>query len=120
MPFSCKDLPNSLDFADIPNTVVEFVELNRHAADKFHVMTRDFGSRENSRVRDLVDLVVLIDNELLDSVKLRTAGTAEQIQAMFRALIEAGADTIVMIPFFGPHNPVLVDYANLTEPFRST
>jgi Nucleotidyl transferase AbiEii toxin, Type IV TA system len=66
-------LPNSLDFADIPNTIMEIVELNRHAAEKFHGMTRDFGSRENSRVRDLVDLVILIDNELLDEAKLRAA-----------------------------------------------
>ena len=52
--------------------------------------------------------------------ELVAAGTAEQIQATFRALIEAGADTIVMIPFVGPHNPVLAHYANLTEPFRNS
>jgi hypothetical protein len=28
-------------------------------------MTRDFGDRENSRVRDLIDLVILIEKELL-------------------------------------------------------
>lgn len=36
-------------------------------------MTRDFGSRENSRVRDLVDLVILIDNDLLDLARLRAS-----------------------------------------------
>ncbi len=64
-------LPNSLAFADVPDTIVEIIELNRRAAEKFHGMTRDFGSRENSRVRDLVDLVILIDNDLLDLAKLR-------------------------------------------------
>lgn len=52
--------------------------------------------------------------------ELAAAGTAEQIQAMFRALIEAGADTIVMIPFVGPHNPALADYANLVETLRNS
>lgn len=58
-------LPNSLDFAGIPTTEVEIVDVHRHAAEKFHAMTRDFGDRENSRVRDLLDLVLLIENELL-------------------------------------------------------
>jgi Nucleotidyl transferase AbiEii toxin, Type IV TA system len=58
-------LPNSLDFAGIPTTVVEIIDVQRHAAEKFHAMARDFGDRENSRVRDLLDLVILIENELL-------------------------------------------------------
>lgn len=58
-------LPNSLDFAGIPTTDVEIVDVHRHAAEKFHAMTRDFGDRENSRVRDLLDLVILIENDLL-------------------------------------------------------
>lgn len=58
-------LPNSLDFAGTPTTDVEIVDVHRHAAEKFHAMTRDFGDRENSRVRDLLDLVILIENDLL-------------------------------------------------------
>jgi predicted nucleotidyltransferase component of viral defense system len=58
-------MPNSLDFAGIPTTEVEIVDVHRHAAEKFHAMTRDFGDRENSRVRDLLDLVLLIENDLL-------------------------------------------------------
>jgi hypothetical protein len=58
-------LPNSLDFAGIPSIEVEIIDVHRHAAEKFHAMTRDFGARENSRVRDLLDLVILIENELL-------------------------------------------------------
>lgn len=58
-------LPNSLDFAGIRTTEVEIVDVHRHAAEKFHAMTRDFGDRENSRVRDLLDLVLLVENGLI-------------------------------------------------------
>ncbi len=58
-------LPNLLDFAGIPSTEVEVVDVNRHAAEKLHAMLREFGDRENTRVRDLVDLVLLVEHELL-------------------------------------------------------
>jgi hypothetical protein len=58
-------MPNSMDFAGIPTTEVEIVDVHRHAAEKFHALTRDFGDRENTRVRDLVDLVILIEHSLL-------------------------------------------------------
>lgn len=66
-------LPNSLQFAGIPGTYVEVVDVNRHAAEKFHGMTRDHGDRENSRVRDLVDLIILIEHDLLTPEILATA-----------------------------------------------
>jgi hypothetical protein len=69
-------LPNSLDFAGIPTTEVEIVDVHRHAAEKFHAMTRDFGDRENSRVRDLLDLVLLIENDLLNSGSVADAARA--------------------------------------------
>lgn len=58
-------LPNSLDFAGIPARSVEIVDVNRHAAEKLHAMLRTFGDRENSRVRDLVDVVLLVEHDLL-------------------------------------------------------
>jgi 5,10-methylenetetrahydromethanopterin reductase len=64
-------------------------------------------------------------HELADKIpdawidELAAAGTAEQIQTMFRALIDAGADTIVMIPFVGKHDPELARYAAILEPLRS-
>lgn len=58
-------LPSLLDFAGIPATEIEVVDVNRHAAEKLHAMLRDFGERENTRVRDLVDLVLLVEHELL-------------------------------------------------------
>lgn len=45
-------LPNLLAFAGIPSPVVEIVDVHRHAAEKFHAMLREFGDRENTRVRD--------------------------------------------------------------------
>lgn len=58
-------LPNSLDFAGIPATMIEIVDVHRHAAEKLHAMLRDFGDFENTRVRDLVDVVILIEHGLL-------------------------------------------------------
>lgn len=63
-------LPNSLDFAGITAPVVEIIDVNRHAAEKFHGMLRDYGERENSRVRDLVDVVILIEQEELETATL--------------------------------------------------
>ena len=51
-------LPNSLEFAGIAPVEVEIVDVHRHAAEKLHAMVRDFDERENSRVRDLVDIVI--------------------------------------------------------------
>lgn len=66
-------LPNSLDFAGVPATVVEIVDVHRHAAEKFHAMLRDYGDRENSRVRDLVDLVLLTEHDLLTAPAVAAA-----------------------------------------------
>jgi hypothetical protein len=63
-------LPNSMAFADLPERTIEIVDINRHAAEKLHAMSRDFGERENSRVRDLVDLVLLHEHGSLDPAAL--------------------------------------------------
>jgi hypothetical protein len=66
-------LPNSLGFAGIPTIEIEIVDVHRHAAEKFHAMTRDHGDRENSRVRDLLDVVILIEHRLLAPAVVATA-----------------------------------------------
>lgn len=66
-------LPNSLAFAQVSAPDIEVVDVNRHAAEKLHAMQRDFGDRENSRVRDLVDVVILIEEDLIDRVRLSEA-----------------------------------------------
>lgn len=62
--------PNSLAFAGIGAPSIELIEVHRHAAEKYHAMLRDYGDRENTRVRDLVDLVILREHGLLDPVIL--------------------------------------------------
>lgn len=64
---------NSLDFAGADPVEIEVVDVHRHAAEKCHAMLRDFGERENSRVRDLVDLMLLLEHELLTPKTLAKA-----------------------------------------------
>jgi len=59
-------LPNALEFAGFATVDIEIIDIHRHAAEKFHGMLRDFGDRENSRVRDLADLMLMLDAGLLD------------------------------------------------------
>lgn len=69
-------LPTALAFAGIPPAEIQVIDLARHAAEKFHGMTRTFGSRENTRARDLVDLVLLYENDLLNRDAVRAAAAA--------------------------------------------
>lgn len=66
-------LPNSLAFADVSVPEIEIIDIPRHAAEKLHAMSRDFGAHENSRVRDLVDLVILQEHDLLSPDPLALA-----------------------------------------------
>ena len=66
-------LPNSLEFAGVATPVVEVVDLQRHVAEKFHGMLKVFEDRDNSRVRDLVDLVILSEHGLIDVSEAATA-----------------------------------------------
>jgi len=67
------ELPNTLAFAGIGTRDIEIIDIHRHAAEKLHAMQKDFGDRENSRVRDLIDLVILREHDLLDPDELRSA-----------------------------------------------
>lgn len=66
-------LPNSLDFAGVVTPFIEIIDINRHAAEKFHGMVKDHGDRDNTRVRDLVDLVILAEHKLLEPSALAGA-----------------------------------------------
>lgn len=57
-------LPNTLGFAGTPTRHVEAVDRRQHFAEKLHALTRDYGDRPNTRVKDLVDLVLLIESGL--------------------------------------------------------
>lgn len=57
-------LPGALSFAGIPPRTIESVDRRQHFAEKLHALTRDYGKRPNTRVKDLVDLVLLIEDGL--------------------------------------------------------
>ncbi len=57
-------LPNTLEFAGMPPHDIEAVDRRQHFAEKLHALTRDYGDRPNTRVKDLVDLVLLIESGL--------------------------------------------------------
>lgn len=63
-------LPNALDFAGFATVDVEIIDIHRHAAEKLHGMLKDFGARENSRVRDLADVMLMLDADLLSPSQL--------------------------------------------------
>jgi Nucleotidyl transferase AbiEii toxin, Type IV TA system len=64
------ELPGILDFAGFERHEVEVVDPAQHFAEKMHAFTRAYGERPNSRVRDLPDLVLLIEDDLEPSPEL--------------------------------------------------
>ncbi|WP_043623635.1 nucleotidyl transferase AbiEii/AbiGii toxin family protein [Nonomuraea candida] len=57
-------LPGVLAFAGVPARTIESVDRRQHFAEKLHALTRDYDSRPNTRVKDLVDLILLIEDGL--------------------------------------------------------
>jgi Nucleotidyl transferase AbiEii toxin, Type IV TA system len=57
-------LPGTLEFAGIRPRTIESAGRRQHFAEKLHALTRDYGSRPNTRVKDLVDLLLLIHDGL--------------------------------------------------------
>jgi hypothetical protein len=57
-------LPGTLEFAGIRPRSIEAADRRQHFAEKLHALTRDYGSRPNTRVKDLVDLLLLIHDGL--------------------------------------------------------
>ena len=64
-----------LGFAGLAAVSVPALSAEQHWAEKFHAYTRPRDSA-NSRVRDLVDLVLLVERHDLDAVRVRQAVTA--------------------------------------------
>jgi len=58
------ELPGVLDFAGLERHEVEAVDPAQHFAEKVHAFTRTYGERPNTRVRDLPDMVLLIEDGL--------------------------------------------------------
>jgi predicted nucleotidyltransferase component of viral defense system len=57
-------LPGLLAFAGLPDGSVEVVGRDQHFAEKLHALTQTYGDRPNTRTRDLVDLLMLVENGL--------------------------------------------------------
>ena len=55
-------IPNHLDFAGVEPIDYPTITVEDHYAEKLHAVTRTYGIRQNSRAKDLFDLV-LIQNE---------------------------------------------------------
>ncbi len=64
-------LPGVLDFAGISAVEVDVVDRREHFAEKLHALTRP-RDRPNTRVKDLADLVLLIDSGLEAEASLWT------------------------------------------------
>jgi hypothetical protein len=64
------ELPGVLDFAGLERHEVEVVDSGQHFAEKAHAFTRTYGDRPNTRVRDLPDMVLLIDEGLVPTAEL--------------------------------------------------
>jgi hypothetical protein len=58
------ELPGVFDFAGLERHDVEVVDPAQHFAEKAHAFTRTYGDRLNTRVRDLPDMVLLIEDGL--------------------------------------------------------
>lgn len=84
MPIQAESLfgANSLEFADVAGVQLPVVSLEQHAAEKLHAYTGTFGQdeRESTRVKDLVDLVLIGELAEIDTKRLRQelAATFEQ------------------------------------------
>jgi hypothetical protein len=57
-------LPGTLEFAGIRPRNIEAADPTQHFAEKLHALTRDYGSRPNTRVKDLIDLLLLVHDGL--------------------------------------------------------
>jgi len=94
--------PSLLEFADIEPAIVLCYPVTQHIAEKVHAYTRPHLSGESSRVKDLVDILLIASMQPIDAASLRQA-----IQATF------DVRSTHPLPSVLPDPP-----ANWTVPFR--
>jgi len=71
--------PSRLAFASYPERVtVQAAALTQQAAEKLHALSRPYDDRPNTRTKDLVDLVLLIEHGLIAPDRLR-----DRVRAVF-------------------------------------
>lgn len=78
-----------LRFAGIPPVRFAIVRVERQMAEKLHALTKPRGRAANTRVKDLVDLVLLLDRGQPDTITVRAAVLATFRQHQTHAIPEA-------------------------------
>jgi predicted nucleotidyltransferase component of viral defense system len=76
-PFDDLEGSNLLAFAGIPRPMIRATSRAQHLAEKVHAITRPFDDRINTRVKDLVDIMLLMDLGLPKPPRVKN--TVEQI-----------------------------------------
>jgi predicted nucleotidyltransferase component of viral defense system len=98
--------PDLLSFAGIEPITVKAIPIAQHLAEKVHAYTREYG-RENTRVKDLVDIVLLSSHRPIDGTLLRAA-----FDGVFEARETHGLPRALPVPPQGWAAP----YGVLAEP----
>jgi len=80
-PLESVELRDLLDFAGIAPPYVPVIPIAQHLAEKLHAYTRDYGSRSNSRPRDLYDMLVIARSLPVPELKALRA-TCQQTYAL--------------------------------------
>lgn len=86
-------IPSALAFAGIPDVEIDVVDLDHHFAEKLAAYTADRGDRENTRVKDLTDLVLLVETGLESTRRLR-----EVVDVVFAERNETAPVAVPMPP----------------------
>ncbi|MBS0625755.1 MAG: nucleotidyl transferase AbiEii/AbiGii toxin family protein [Verrucomicrobia bacterium] len=71
---------NWLEFCDISSPIIPMISIEQQLAEKLHTYTLPRGNKINSRVKDLIDMVLLLDMKHLKHEECRHA-----LQQVFRA-----------------------------------
>ncbi len=66
-------LPGVLAFAGLPSVSIEVIDRNQHFAEKLHALTQTYGDRPNTRTRDLIDLLMLVEDGLRPTSELHAS-----------------------------------------------
>ena len=59
-----------LEFAGIAPTTVQAVPMEQHLAEKLHAYTREYDGRPSSRVKDFVDMALMVEHRAFDTQRL--------------------------------------------------
>ena len=70
-PYEWTEPRDWLGFAGIPAGRFPSISREEHFAQKLHAYTVPHGGRSNTRVKDLIDLVLLIDSSAMDLERLK-------------------------------------------------